>query len=322
MLANPTLADEPQTLGTAFCRKMGYVAMRSGFNTPDESVVYMRGGRHGITHLRSDLGSIDLFSHGIPLALGSQSGPYGPGIEWNNSQQSNNCVVFGGKSRDRRECSGAIDAFYTSPRLDYTVADCSRPAGRSVKPEESFHWRRHLLLVKQPDYLAVWDEILSPQPSEWFLHSTAERYSWRSSVVTCHTGYNADLDVRFLLPAGLLAPKEKEGRSGSAMEDPQRPGKVHGKEDPYPFNKLKYFSIHAGPGVGYLTVWHPRKPTDPPLAATLVSSAKDKAKRGRRIVTTRRLASGDHSHASGWQHGTWHTFRALKCGECKRDRAN
>ena len=123
MMIEPDLPDAPQTLGSDFCRKFGYVLMRSGFNTPDETAVYMRGGERGISHLRADLGSIDLFSQGIPLALGSQSGPYGPGIEWNRSQISNNDVVFGNMPRDGRECSGKIDAWFTSPQVDYAVAD-------------------------------------------------------------------------------------------------------------------------------------------------------------------------------------------------------
>jgi len=274
LLVNPGLPDAPQTLGSSLCRKFGYVLMRSGFNTPDETVVYMRGGQRGISHPRSDLGSIDLFSQGIPLALGSQSGPYGEGIEWNRSQQSNNEVVFGGKSRDRREASGKIDAFFTGPQVDYAVADCSRPVSKSIKQEDSFVWRRHLLLVKNPDYVVVWDEISSQMPSEWFLHTTAEKFIWGKNLITSHTAYNADLDIHVLSPSGPLIPNEKEGRSGSAMEDPKNPGKVIGKEDPYPFNKLKYFSLAAKPGEHFITVLHPRKPNATPLTAMLVSSGR------------------------------------------------
>jgi hypothetical protein len=241
----------------------------------------MRGGQRGITHARSDLGSIDLFSHGIPLALGSQSGPYidGPALEWNRSQESNNDVVFGGKSRDRRESTGRIDAYFTSPQVDYVVADCSRPASRSVKEAESFHWRRHLLLVKNPDYVVVWDEIASSMPSEWFLHTTAEKLIWGKDLVTAHTAYDADLDVQVLSPARPLAPNEKEGVFGTAMpgtSDPKRPGMWKGKEDPYPFNTLRYFSIPAKAGEDFLTVLHPRKPEGTPLKATLISASKDK----------------------------------------------
>ena len=265
ILADPSLPDAPQILGSDFCKKFGYVLLRSAFNTPYETVVYMRGGQRGILHPRSDLGSIDLFSQGIPLALGSESGPYGEGIEWNRSQISNNDVVFGGKSRDRRECSGKIDAFYTGPQADYAVADCSRPTSKYVKQPESFHWRRHLLLVKRPDYLVVWDEISSPMASEWFLHTTAEKFDWQKGLVTCHTAYNADLDVHVLSPAGALVPNEKEGRFGQ----------IHGKADPYPFTTLKYFSIPARPDEHFITVLHPRKPDDVSFKAGLVSASKD-----------------------------------------------
>jgi len=276
MLANPTLPDTPQTLHSELCKKFGYVLMRSGFNTTDETVVYMRGGERGILHPRADLGSIDLFSQGIPLALGSQSGPYGPGIEWNRSQVSNNDVVFGNKPRDRRECSGKIDAWFTCPQVDYAVADCSRPPDKFVKQPDSFHWRRHLLLVKNPDYLVVWDEIASPMPSEYYLHTTAEKLIWGKNRITAHTAYNADLDIHVLAPSNPLAPNEKEGRFGAAMEDRQHSGKFVGKGDPYPFNKLKYFSIPAKPGEDIITVLHPRKPDGAPLTATLGSSSKEK----------------------------------------------
>jgi hypothetical protein len=272
MLADPSLSDEPQTLSSAFCRKMGYVLLRSGFDTPDETVVYLRGGQRGITHPRSDLGSIDLFSQGMPLALGSQSGPYvGQEIEWNRSQQSNNEVVFGGKSRDRRESSGTVDAFSTGPQVDYAVADCSRPVTRFVKKEDSFRWRRHLVLVKRPDYLVVWDEIASPMPSAWFLHTTARRCSWDKNRITCRTDYNADLDVHVLSPGRPLVPNEREGPFGSWLyDDPKR-----GKEDPYPFMKLKYFSISARPDEHFVMVLHPRKPDAAALQATLMSSNKN-----------------------------------------------
>ena len=202
--------------------------------------------------------------------------PMRDGIEWNRSQQSNNVVVFGGKSRDRREASGKIDAWFTSPQVDYAVADCSRPSSKWVKEPDSFFWRRHVLLVKQPDYLVVWDEISSPMASEWFLHTTAEKFVWEKNRITSHTAYNADLDIHVLSPAGPLVPNEMEGRFGSSMEDPKQPGIFKGKSDPYPFHKLKYFSLPAKSGEHFITVLHPRKPDGAPLKATLVSASREK----------------------------------------------
>lgn len=274
MLTDASLPDEPQTLSSAFSRKMGYVALRSNFDTPRETVVYLRGGTKGITHGRADLGSIDLFSQGIPLALGSQSGPYDERIEWNRSQQSNNVVVFGGKSRDRQECSGTLLGFQSTDRIDYAVVDCSRPAGRHIKPVDSFRWRRHLLLVKQPDYLIVWDEIDSPQRSEWFLHTTAEKLIWNAHRITSQTAYGADLDIHVLAPAAPLVPDEKTGRFGDAFEDPRRPGTFPKKQDPYPFGALKYFAIPAAPGEHFVTVLHPRAPETKALRATLRTADK------------------------------------------------
>ena len=270
LLVDPGLPDEAQILGSAFCRRFGLVALRSAFDTPDETVVFMRGGSQGITHKRADLGSIDLFSHGLPLALGSQSGPYrDPEIAWNRSQQSNNGVVFGGRSRDRGDSHGTLLAFCSTPQADYVAADCSRPASRTVKPEESFTWRRHLLLVKQPDYLVVWDEIASPMAAEWFLHTTAERLEWSGHRVVSHTAYGVDLDVEVLSPAAPLVPNEREGPFGSWLYDSRK-----GKEDPYPFMKLKYVTIPARPGESFVTVLHPRKSAAPALTATLVSSGQ------------------------------------------------
>jgi len=269
MLADPRLPDEPQVLGSALCRKPGYVLLRSGFNTPDETVVYMRGGQRGGWHPRSDLGSVDLFSRGIPLALGSQAGPYSDpvGIEWNRSQQSNNVVVFGDKSRDRRESSGTILAWRSTPQTDYVVADCSR----SGKDDSSFSWRRHLLLVKEPDYLVIWDEIASSLPSEYYLHTTAESLEWEDHRIVSHTAYNADLDVLVLLPSDKLLPKEKEGRFGCWLDD--NPKK---KSDPYPFWRLKYLILPAKPDGDFLTILHPKKPDGPTIDATLLSSSQQK----------------------------------------------
>lgn len=265
LLADPSLPDEPQTLGSAFCRTLGYALLRSGFDTPDETAVIVRGGRRGALHPRADLGSLDLFSCGIPLALGSQSGPYRePEILWNRSQQSNNCVVFGGQSRDRTDCSGTVDAFFTSPTVDYFVADCSKPG--------AFRWRRHLLLAKQPDYVVVWDEIASAQSAQWFWHTTAERYVWDAHRVSCRTAYGADLDVHVLLPAAPLTPNEQAGPFGSWLYD--NPAK--GKEDPYPFTKLKYFALAARPDEHFLVVLHPRHSDASALAPRLVSSSTDR----------------------------------------------
>lgn len=266
--ADPTLPDAPQTLGTAFCRTPGYLLMRTGSAHPDEIGVYFRGGKRGL-HPRADLGSFDLFAYGVPLVLGSQSASYGsPEHEgWHRSALSSNVVVFGGKSRERTD-HGKVEAFGTNAAGDYVVANLSgkNPDG------QPFQWHRHVLFVK-PDYLVIWDNLSGPLPAQWFLHTTANRLEWEPQRVICHTPWQVDLDVQVLSPATKLVPNEQEGRFGDwNPKDPQRK-----KSDPYPFTLLKYFTVAAKPGQGFLTVLHPRKAEGKPISATLLEASPAKA---------------------------------------------
>ena len=282
-IADPSLPDEPQTLGSAYSREPGYVLLRSGFDTPDETVVTMRGGACA-NHRRDDLGSIDIFSHGIPLACGAQSSAYkGPEMFWNRWVGANNAVAFVGPPVAEKPANPWITepnlqsvhvgkplAFFNSPTVDFAAADCSRPEGRFTKSADAFTWIRHLVLVKQPDYLVVWDRCTSPMASKWFLHTTAEKFEWKPGLIVSHTGYGADLDIHVLSPQGDLQRDEKEGPFGSWDYQSKK-----GKRDPYPFTMLKYITLNAAPNVDYVTVLHPRKSDGAPMTATPVSQSKD-----------------------------------------------
>jgi hypothetical protein len=272
LMVDPALPDQAQDLGSAFCREPGYVLMRSGFDTPDETVLTIRGGVTG-SHRRNDCGSIDLFSDGIPLALGAQSGPYhDPEIWWNRSPESNNDVAFVGAKQLQTDPGATPKAFFTSATVDYFVTECARPESRFVKAEDAFKWVRHVLLAKQPDYVVVWDQCTSPMPSKYFLHTTASKIEWDKNKITSHTDYGADLDIHVLLPTVPLVPNEKEGPFGGWFyADPP-----HGKEDPYPFLTLKYITLDAAPNADFVTVLDPRKSNAPALTATLLSAGKEK----------------------------------------------
>lgn len=283
MLVDPSLPVAPQTLGSAFSKRLGYVGLRSGFNTPEETWVTMRGGK-GHNHRRDDLGSIDLFSHGFPLACGPQSGPYQePEILWNRWVGANNAVAFVGLVKEGAAASpnpyvdipglqsapsGTPKAFVTSPIVDYAVADCSRPRGK-----DAFNWVRHLVLVKQPDYLVVWDQCKSNMASKWFLHTTAKEFIWGRGSVTSKTDFGVDLDIHVLSPSGPLTPNVKEGPFGGwGYKDPKS-----SKADlsPYPFKMLKYITLDAPPDTDFVTLLQPRKSEAPKLNAKLVSKSKE-----------------------------------------------
>lgn len=288
MLVDPSLPDAPQTLGSVFSKTLGYIGLRSGFNTPDETWVTMRAGK-AHNHKRNDLGSIDIFSHGFPLACGAQSGPYKmPELEWNRWVGANNAVAFVGNEKDGTPTnpnpyvdipglqsvpSGTPLAFFTSPTVDYAVADCSRPQRRSVPAENAFKWIRHLVLVKQPDYLVVWDQCDSPMATKWFLHTTASEFLWEQAMVTSKTNFGVDLDVHVLSPSEPLTPNAKEGPFGGwGYTDPKA---AKADPSPYPFKMLKYFALDAKPNTDFVTVLQPRKSDAPKLNAKLVSQTKE-----------------------------------------------
>lgn len=72
-------------------------------------------------------------------------------------------------------------------------------------------------------------------------------------------------------PAAELVPNEQQGPFGSWLYD----NPTKGKEDPYPFMKLKYFTLSAAPNQDFLTVLHPRGSAEPALAPVLVAASKD-----------------------------------------------
>ena len=281
MLVDPSLPDAPQTLGAAFSKRPGYVALRSGFDTPEETWVTMRGGA-ARNHKRDDLGSIDIFSHGIPLACGAQSGPYQePELLWNRWRGANNSVGFVSTDTNvspsknpyvdipglQSVSSGTPLAFFSSPTVDYTVTDGSRLRGK-----ETFKWVRHLVLVKDPAYLLVWDQCDSTMAAKWFLHTTAAEFLWEENAVTSKTAYGVDLDIHVLSPATPLTPNVKEGPFGGwKYADTRNANKPSG---PYPFRMLKYFVLDAAPNTDFVTVLQPRKADAPKLTTKLVSQSK------------------------------------------------
>ena len=234
LLQDPSLADAPQHLSTAFCRTPGYALLRGGNEDPDETAVFFRGGRRSL-HPRADLGSFDLFARGVPLVLGAQSGRYGsPEHEqWHRNAEASNVVMVGAASRPRTD-HGRIIAFAVRPAADYVAADLS---GRTADGA-AYTWERHLLFLR-PDTLVVWDHLQSPQDARWLLHTTATTFTWEPHRVVGHTPWGVDLTMDVLAPAAALVPDVREGRFGDW--DPQDPRRK--KSDPYPFTTLQYLSL-------------------------------------------------------------------------------
>jgi Fe-S cluster assembly iron-binding protein IscA len=114
-----------------------------------------------------------------------------------------------------------------------------------------------LLLVKNPDYLIIWDEIESPQTTEWFLHTTAKEIQFLPNLATGITEYGVMLDVHNLIPNKSFDPKFYSGKFGQWYYD--QDGRIKGKEDPYPFHFLNYIKNTAEASQDYVTILNSRR---------------------------------------------------------------
>jgi len=252
VLIDPTIAAEPQLLGSDTSPGKGYVVMRSGFNTPQEVWMLLRCGNatRSPSHDNADWNAFNLYADGVPLALDSGSGAYSDPRHkaWHDKAVAHNTVVFGGRSQERRD--GKILAWLTRPELDYSVSDASVAAG-----VEKFV--RHMLFVK-PGYFVIWDEIAAKETSAWMLHTPATKFDWSEHGVRCITPWQADLDVKVVWPATPLQPGTEKGKYSDWKENQKQ-------RDPHPFQYQDYFGISNAPGRDFLVVLHPTRPGEPAL---------------------------------------------------------
>jgi len=291
LLLDPRLPTAPQRPNTStYSPRYGMATLRDGTGSADEFFASFKCGANGGVHSDADMGHIDLFAFGVPLALDSTSGPYVSGTTFNETVQAHNTVRFnGGTGSDT--ASGSFSAFGSSAIADYA-------AGGTGYGTSS---RRHLVMMKG-DYLVVWDETTASSFADWFFHVPGDAtLEWQAHKVVSRTPRGADLDVHFLLPAAPLVEPTFPGRNISTSTDPNavrnmlasqaseptvagafttsgesRFGDGSTSRNPFPFQWLKYFSVRNSPDRfgDFLTVLHPRKSgVTPELATELVSSS-------------------------------------------------
>ncbi len=272
---------------STYSPRIGHATLRSGSGTDDEFFASFKCGTQGGAHQDSDIGHIDLFAFGVPLALDSTSGPYNT-TAFNPAAAAHNTVRFNGAGA-WDSVSGSFSAFGTSPSADYAVGDTNYGTVSN----------RHLVMMKG-DYLVVWDETTASNYADWFFRvpGTAT-LDWQPHKVVSSTPWGVDLDIHFVLPAEPLVEPTFSGsfiptgdttalrnQLASQATDPAAPGMFtmmgenrfgdgSTSRNPFPFDWLKYFSVRNASSAGdFLTVLHPRKAgVTPALTTELVSSS-------------------------------------------------
>ncbi len=283
----PTVSQRPNA--STYSARYGMATLRAGTGTSDEFFASFKCGANGGVHSDADMGHIDLFAFGVPLALDSTSGPYVSGNTFNESVPAHNTIRFNGGSASDT-ASGEFQAFGTSAVADYAV-------GKTNYGTTSI---RHMVMMKG-DYLVVWDETATSGYADWFFHTPGDAtLEWQAHKVISHTPQNVDLEIHFVLPSATLPVPTLTGTNffssdsgaianplASAAPDPRvagmftmqgdsRFGAPDAGRNPFSFQRLNYFSVRNSPSGSddFLTVLHPRKVgVTPVLATELVSSS-------------------------------------------------
>jgi autotransporter-associated beta strand protein len=289
LMLDSRLPDAPVRPNTStYSPRIGHATLRSGSGTNDEFFATFKCGTQGAAHQDGDIGHLDLFAFGVPLALDSTSGPY-DSVAFNPANAAHNTVRFNGAGA-WDSVSGSFSAFGTSPSADYAVGDTNYGTVSN----------RHLVMMKG-DYLVVWDETTASNYADWFFRVPGSAtLDWQDHKVVSSTPWGVNLDVHFVLPAEPLVEPTHAGSFiptgdatalrntfASQATDPGAPGMFtmmgenrfgdgSTSRNPFPFQWLKYFSVRNGPtGTGdFLTVMHPRKVgVTPEITTELVSSS-------------------------------------------------
>ena len=289
LMIDARLPDAPLRPSTStYSPRIGHATLRSGTGTNDEFFASFKCGTQGPAHQDGDIGHIDLFAFGVPLALDSTSGAYGS-PSFNPGNAAHNTVRFNGVGA-WDSVSGIFNAFGTSPIADYAVGNTKYGTVSN----------RHLVMMKG-DYLVVWDETTASNYADWFFRFPGtSTLDWQDHKIVSSTPWGVDLDVHFVLPAEPLVeptfagsylptsdPEALRNQLASQATDPAAPGMftMMGENEfgdgstsrnPFPFQWLKYVSVRNGPDRfgDFLTVMHPRKVgVTPEITTELVSQS-------------------------------------------------
>ncbi|MHB9026052.1 MAG: heparinase II/III family protein [Armatimonadota bacterium] len=158
-LADPELPAECPPLGSRVMGSMGFI-FRNRFPGTDETYFAIKSGPIS-SHFQDDEGAFSFYAHGVPLAV--------DGLDLSSSDDraiNHNVLTFNGAGGGR----GKVQAFATTSLADYGIAELTGARG----------YLRHILLVKgkdatEPDYLVLYDKVISDQPPQWNLDVHSEK---------------------------------------------------------------------------------------------------------------------------------------------------
>lgn len=243
LLRDPNLPAAPPPWTSEWFPQTG-VVLRSGFPSPQETMLYMIAGNHR-DHMDDDSGSFILYGKGRIVA--DDFGYYNPSITDHNMIES-------------LSASGimSVKEFSPSKTLDY------------VRGEKQA-WTRQIAFVKDPDpmgpnYFVVCDGFPAPSKANWRLHVTANAVKVEPQWAKVEGKEDVDTDVYFLRPEPVtITTEQKTRRSNSGIYPDGRTG---------PMDITQTAIVATAWARDYTTIIYPRHKLQSPLKCTPIADGK------------------------------------------------
>lgn len=169
------------------------VVLRSGFNTPRETQLYMIAGRNHL-HYDQDTGAVLVW--GLGRILADDFGYYG-----NIPPEDHNVLE---SVVARNNATMKVQQFVPGVRADFVRGQCEA-------------WTRQVAFIKHndptaPDYFVIADTLDIPAPATWRLWCTANRVAINDASALVDGKEDVDMDVYFARPAGVTLTTEARTR--------------------------------------------------------------------------------------------------------------
>ena len=271
----PVEGKAPTDLPQARCfQDVGIAALHSDLAHGERDVqVLLRSSPAGtISHSYADQNAFTLDAFGEPLAIESGYYPYYGSPhhrEWARQTKAANSITVNGEGQPWGdwEARGRVAHFESTDYAHYVLGDASGAyAGRLTKFDRHLVYLRPLDAQMNP-IVVIYDDLASPAPStfQWWLHALDKMAVNEGAGAVTITRNQAQLDVRFLNPAGL-----------TFAQTDQFPAAPEGDAERYPNQwHLTVGTTTPAPTARFLTVLlpHPVAQAEAPTVTRLEGDA-------------------------------------------------
>jgi hypothetical protein len=186
MWKSPTLTSQPfeQLPSTRWFRNAGYVIWKTGWGGSDLNVVFKSGSSRG--HAHNNQNEFMIWNNGDKI-----TGSPGYLNDGEDDTQYHNCILTNSRGQGAEPgddwnvplgTRGLIEQVQETPHYNYARGDASAVYNGQAGNGDLDKWLRHIILMKNPNYLIVYDDVVAPGPAQIdFVMNSARFNGWDPS---------------------------------------------------------------------------------------------------------------------------------------------